>query len=188
MVKINAGIVVGVIAAILCLVGSFLPWAELDTYSTYLGSYTNTFSGLDGDGVFTLLFSIIVLVVLIYTFTIDKPKKSMIVGFIVLVMSILMGYLSINANSNLVDLNSAYFLYYGLDSGLYFDVHSGPGLWFIEIGSFILFIVGIYLIAARPVMKMQSVSQVRYCPGCGRSIPMDANICPYCAKDFITKK
>jgi hypothetical protein len=188
MVKLNAGIVVGVIAAILCLVGSFLPWAELNTYSIYLGSYTNTFSGLDGDGVLTLLFSIIVLVVLIYAFTIDKPKKSMIVGFIVLIMSVLMGYLSINANLNLINLNSTYFLYYGIDSGIYSDVHSGHGLWFVEIGSFVLFIVGIYLIAARPVMKAQSVSQVRHCPGCGRPIPMDANICPYCAKDFITKK
>ena len=24
----------------------------------------------------------------------------------------------------------------------------------------------------------------RFCPGCGRPIPMDAQVCPYCGKDF----
>ena len=25
---------------------------------------------------------------------------------------------------------------------------------------------------------------VRYCPGCGRSIPVDGQLCPYCGKDI----
>jgi len=28
----------------------------------------------------------------------------------------------------------------------------------------------------------------RICPNCGRSIPFDANSCPYCGKDFLIKK
>ena len=28
----------------------------------------------------------------------------------------------------------------------------------------------------------------RYCPSCGRSIPMDANLCPYCGNDFRIKE
>ena len=24
----------------------------------------------------------------------------------------------------------------------------------------------------------------RYCPNCGRAIPFDANVCPYCGKQF----
>jgi hypothetical protein len=27
-------------------------------------------------------------------------------------------------------------------------------------------------------------AQARNCPECGRSIPMDANVCPYCGKKF----
>lgn len=28
------------------------------------------------------------------------------------------------------------------------------------------------------------VSKDRYCPGCGRAIPFDALLCPYCGKKF----
>jgi len=27
----------------------------------------------------------------------------------------------------------------------------------------------------------------RYCTNCGREIPLDANVCPYCGKDFRVK-
>ena len=27
----------------------------------------------------------------------------------------------------------------------------------------------------------------RYCTNCGREIPLDANVCPYCGKDFRMK-
>ena len=26
--------------------------------------------------------------------------------------------------------------------------------------------------------------EIRRCPGCGRQIPLDANVCPYCARKF----
>lgn len=29
-----------------------------------------------------------------------------------------------------------------------------------------------------------NTSQTRYCPNCGRQIPLDARICPYCRKKY----
>ncbi len=55
----------------------------------------------------------------------------------------------------------------------------------------ILFILGLVaLITAREdkvitvIDPKQNVD--RYCPNCGRKIPHDVNICPYCRKDFLT--
>ena len=54
----------------------------------------------------------------------------------------------------------------------------------------ILFILGlIALITAREdkvitVIEPKNKAD-RYCPNCGRSIPLDVNICPYCRKDFL---
>ena len=30
----------------------------------------------------------------------------------------------------------------------------------------------------------KEIVKKRFCPNCGREIPFDANICPYCKKDF----
>jgi len=30
----------------------------------------------------------------------------------------------------------------------------------------------------------KNATKLRYCPNCGRRIPFDANVCPYCAKKF----
>ena len=32
--------------------------------------------------------------------------------------------------------------------------------------------------------ESQDIQQGRRCPNCGRDIPFDANICPYCKHDF----
>ncbi len=48
----------------------------------------------------------------------------------------------------------------------------------------------IWLVVRPPIgghPKQQS-DQGRMCPGCGRPIPMDAQICPYCGKDFRAPK
>jgi len=49
-----------------------------------------------------------------------------------------------------------------------------------------LIIVIIVWIAIRPPIggTPESVASDRRCPNCGRSIPMDARACPYCAKKF----
>lgn len=54
--------------------------------------------------------------------------------------------------------------------------------------SFIGFIVVIiFWLAVRPPIgghPTQQQGQGRMCPNCGRPIPMDARICPYCGKNF----
>ncbi len=77
----------------------------------------------------------------------------------------------------------------------------GVGFFFIIIG-FILLLVGKFY--AKTAMRYTQVEMVtpkkrfgkssnaneqadrekRYCPACGRVIPFDANICPYCGKKF----
>lgn len=77
----------------------------------------------------------------------------------------------------------------------------GIGLFFIIIG-FVLLLVGKFY--AKTAMRYTQVEMVtpkkkfeknstgneetdyekRYCPACGRVIPFDANICPYCGKKF----
>jgi hypothetical protein len=52
---------------------------------------------------------------------------------------------------------------------------------------FILLIIGLVI----PEEEKKTVETIikepekkRYCPNCGRDIPFDANICPYCGKKF----
>ncbi len=52
--------------------------------------------------------------------------------------------------------------------------------WTAIIG-IVIFIVGIALFVK---VLMKEPSRDRYCPSCGREIPFDAKVCPYCKKDF----
>jgi MFS family permease len=58
------------------------------------------------------------------------------------------------------------------------------GLWFI-IG-FFLGLLGliIWLVIRPPIGGEKPAGSDRRCPNCGRTIPMDARACPYCAKKF----
>ncbi|UCD13158.1 MAG: zinc ribbon domain-containing protein [Thermoplasmatales archaeon] len=47
-----------------------------------------------------------------------------------------------------------------------------------------LIIVIVVWLAIRPPVGGEKKEQDRRCPNCGRSIPMDAKACPYCAKKF----
>jgi uncharacterized membrane protein len=73
----------------------------------------------------------------------------------------------------------------------------GTILIFIGIGLFIIWIAQILMIVAffslpdqpQPVGAPGQPGAPggdtgRICPGCGRPIPMDAQVCPYCGKDF----
>jgi len=42
-------------------------------------------------------------------------------------------------------------------------------------------------IGGEPGQQQQQAAPDRRCPGCGRSIPMDAQVCPYCGNDFRQK-
>ena len=58
-------------------------------------------------------------------------------------------------------------------------------LWLIIV--FITGIIGliIWLIVRPPVGgKKESMASDRRCPECGRTIPEDAKVCPYCGKKF----
>ena len=47
-----------------------------------------------------------------------------------------------------------------------------------------LIIVIVIWLAIRPPIGGEKKEPDRRCPNCGRSIPMDAKTCPYCAKKF----
>ena len=64
---------------------------------------------------------------------------------------------------------------------------SSGALWLIIV--ILLGIIGIiiWLIVRPPIgghPKQPGPGTGRMCPGCGRPIPMDAQICPYCGKRF----
>jgi len=58
------------------------------------------------------------------------------------------------------------------------------------VGNFIGFIIVIVIwLATRPPIggapqQMEQSSSDRRCPNCGRVIPLDARVCPYCGKKF----
>ncbi len=65
--------------------------------------------------------------------------------------------------------------------------------WPLILIGIILFIVGAVMPEEKThvvqnqqpvVVQQQSPQPNRYCPGCGKAIPFDANICPYCGKKF----
>lgn len=55
-------------------------------------------------------------------------------------------------------------------------------------GPFMLFILGLVaLITGMDKPKLTTLKhEDRFCPNCGRVIPLDAKICPYCGNDFQT--
>lgn len=62
---------------------------------------------------------------------------------------------------------------------------SSGALWLIIVilTSFVGLII--WLVVRPPIGGEKSAtSSDRKCPNCGRSIPMDAKVCPYCGKDF----
>jgi CBS domain containing-hemolysin-like protein len=79
--------------------------------------------------------------------------------------------------------------------GAFYSATSGDssgGMLCCLIVPCILFIVGLLvLLHGRdtpkniPIQKPREVD--RYCPNCGRNIPFDVQICPYCRKDFSNK-
>ena len=56
-------------------------------------------------------------------------------------------------------------------------------LWLILV--IILGIIGIIIwLVIRPPIGGEKTQPDRKCPNCGRPIPMDARVCPYCSKKF----
>jgi len=61
---------------------------------------------------------------------------------------------------------------------------NNPALWGLVV--FLCGLIGliIYLVLRNNLQKDNKTS--RFCTSCGRNIPFDANICPYCKKRFET--
>lgn len=87
----------------------------------------------------------------------------------------------------------AIFLWLCIPAAIFFGVLgavAGGGGEICILAPVILFILGlIALITAREdkvitVIEPKNKAN-RYCPNCGRAIPLDVNICPYCRKDFL---
>jgi len=58
-----------------------------------------------------------------------------------------------------------------------------PMLW--GVLAFFGGIIGVIIyVVMRNNLKPTSKAPRRFCPSCGRNIPFDANICPYCGKKF----
>src|SRR4030042_6572538 len=56
-------------------------------------------------------------------------------------------------------------------------------IWVIIV--FLLSIIGLVIYLIARIGQHKTIQQPgRNCPNCGRLIPMDAQICPYCGKDF----
>jgi hypothetical protein len=59
--------------------------------------------------------------------------------------------------------------------------------WPLLLIGFILFIFGIVIPEEKTKIfqpELKESEKKRYCPNCGRQIPFDALVCPYCAKKF----
>ena len=76
------------------------------------------------------------------------------------------------------DVTALGFLF--LIGGIIGIILGGPICGLFPIIGLIMIVVGI---TYNPLKKKNDESK-RFCPKCGREIPFDANVCPYCKHDF----
>jgi hypothetical protein len=95
----------------------------------------------------------------------------------------------------IIPIANIYWMYkYGEAYSLYVKRDDNAVLWallFILVGIIVPALVQIelnkYVGKTIPNGPVNAETSNRRCPNCGRIIPEDANICPYCKKDFQTK-
>ena len=108
-------------------------------------------------------------------------KEAVGIGVILIIFGVLL-YMSGN---NMVEEAPWNILGGGGISGYEKDMATGRGM--ISVGV-ILSIIGLVAVVAGFVYKdykdVNSKINERFCPKCGRVIPFDARICPYCRTDF----
>jgi hypothetical protein len=65
--------------------------------------------------------------------------------------------------------------------------------WPLIVVGFIVFLIGLLMPEEGKTIIIHdghletSPPKGRYCTNCGREIPFDANVCPYCGKNFRTE-
>ena len=158
-------IILGIIAAILLLVG---PIIALGGFSLGVTSFTSTDPMADLGAALTICAIIWIITVIVYILSAVYLKRS---------------FDSV-AKHTKVDMFKT--------TGLVYLIASI--LMIIVIGAFIMIIAYILMIVAFfslpdtvPTGGASPGQSGRNCPGCGRPIPMDSQVCPYCGKDFRPK-
>lgn len=164
---------VGIIAYILLIISAFLPWVDVTSFTLDYSAYLY---GTEGNGNFILIFGVLGLISLVYGYMYYNRKLSAVCMVIFSVLSLIILVITYNS----VDFSSGYS-----------SIMVLPGVGFILAGlmSFTLFFSGIMLSPlSRTDLERKNLkekkSKDRYCPECGRAIPFDARICPYCGKKF----
>ncbi len=123
--KRHTGNKLAVIAGVLLIVGTFLPWGRV---SSAFGTISQ--SGIDGDGKFILAFGIITLVIgLVFL-----GKQNRMYSWALVVIGAFSFALILFVAINLAQL--------ALESSSYFEIHGGPGPTAIFLGSIITVIAG----------------------------------------------
>lgn len=119
-IELTDGEKIGIIGAILTFIGSLLPWATWGAF---------TVSGINGDGMFTLLFSVIAAgLILFRTWDLKNGLATMGLG-------ILSFFIPIYDAQNLTQMASG---------PLGTTVEAGMGLYLTIIGGVILVVAGLY--------------------------------------------
>jgi len=109
-----------VISGFLCFIGAFLPWGNVSS-----GFSSVSLSGIDKDGFFTLIFSLIALGILYIG--IRKIKKTLtnagiiIFGFLILLIGMY-------DSANIANISSSSYVFIQVGTGLYLTIIGGIGL------------------------------------------------------------
>jgi len=119
---------IGVISAILIFVGAFLPWIKIT--APFIGSMTA--SGIEGDGLITLILSLLAFL-MIY---IGLTKSEKIAAIVLLVFGMICIVIGVYDATNI--FQAIYTLEYALSSvgsGVYLTIIGGVGLIISGIGN-----------------------------------------------------
>ncbi|UCD14701.1 MAG: hypothetical protein JSW60_04590 [Thermoplasmatales archaeon] len=151
-----------------------MPWQTLEV----LGK-TTTYMGYEYDGKVIFVFAIIILGFLYLGFIKNRRVQSAVGMLIFNAFILLVMYNDISGvESYKSTITIEYSHSYGI--GIYLIIIGGIGLIF----SCLWQIVEAYKQKMEGGEKQPKQHKDRYCPDCGRSIPFDANVCPYCGKKF----
>lgn len=164
--KISHAEIFGGICALFVLIGAFLPWASV---ISIFGSMS--ISGIDRDGMITFILSILAFGA-IY-FGVMKQKKGAS-SISIILLGLLIALTAVVDGIGVGDISSeSEYLYMQIGIGLYLTGIGGVGLIF----------AGLWIFSKKD--KKIKPHADRHCPNCGRDIPFESKLCPYCGKKFI---